>query len=170
MKPKRKPKHSNETLEMTLAGRKVILQQDAPQKQSARAPFWDAAQRLAKRINRRRRKSGFSVDEEIFFHRLEFCRRLNEPDNRRILRAVEIGNSRFLIRLAKTVKKPVRNPLKAFSPVEQFLLENWPSLHNLTDSELLVAVVRWLNTSGLHPNSVSDDSLKKARQRLGLSK
>ena len=118
-----------------------------------------------------KRKKPKRLDEELFFQRMNISRRMNEKDRERILAADRAGDEKFFKRLAKTIKTK-QNPLKSFSKVEQYLLNNWQRLHKLTDAECLNDVQGWCQNQNppLHNDTVSDDSIKKTRQRLALSK
>ena len=118
-----------------------------------------------------KRKKPTKLDEELFFQRMKISRSLNIKDQKRISAAARAGDAEFFKRLANA-KKTKRNPLKDFNKLEQYLLNNWTRLHTLTDAKLLDDVHGWCikQNPPLHPNTVSDDSIKKLRQRLGLSK
>jgi hypothetical protein len=107
---------------------------------------------------------------ELFLATRKFSRKVNKVDIRTLTTAVEKSDWLFFDRLSKTLKKPVepakRNPTNA----EQFFLENWDRVHDFSDSEQLEKASAWLKKQGKSSDAITYDSIKKARQRLGLLK
>lgn len=137
-------------------------------KQVNRAMAWSAVTRAASRVNSS--KSKIKLDEAIFFERLRISRRIRERDWGRIKDAFESRNWVFLDKLLKTLKKEPKSPFKKDTLAENFLRANWTTVHALTDEEILAKAQEWCCRNNKHPDSISDDSIKKARQRLGFSK
>lgn len=154
-----------------------IHQTTEPQMQVKRAVAWSATTRSASRINKSQLK--FKPDEAVFLERLRITadspegtisRRLRDRDWNRIKAAFENRNWAFLEKLLKVLKKRPTNPLKKDTVAEQFLRENYSTVHALTDEEMLTEAQAWCRRKNLLRDSISEDSLKKARQRLGFSK
>lgn len=145
--------------------------------QVKRAVAWSAAARSASRINKS--QLVFKPDEAVFLERLRITadsndgtisKRIRDRDWNRIKAAFENRNWPFLEKLLKVLKKPPTSPLKKDTVAEQFLRKNWSTVHALTDEEMLIKAKEWCHRNNFHPNSISEDSIKKARQRLGFSK
>jgi hypothetical protein len=136
--------------------------------QLKKSEAWSAIQRQVKAA--KSRKLGRNFEEELFFGRLQISRRIKERDRKRVVAALETGDWKFFEHLARILKKPVRSPFKKLTPAELFLKENWHQYHGLTEPKLFDKARLWCRAHALHPDAISHDSLKKARQRLGLWK
>ena len=155
----------------------TVRQTTEPQMQVKRAVAWSAVARSASRINKS--QLVFKPDEAVFLERLRIApdspegtksKRIRDRDWNRIKAAFENRNWPFLEKLLKVLKKRPASPLKKDTVAEQFLKKNWRTVRSLTDEEMLTEAQEWCLRKNLLRDSISDDSLKKARQRLGFFK